>query len=277
MPPKSDMREAEIGRLYALPLDEFTPARDELARRLGNEGDRERAKEVKRLRKPSLAAWALNQVRRDDPRGVEELLAAGEQLRGSTERLLSGETREAFERAIAEERRLVQELAHHGERQLLAAGHSVTAGAQNKLVATLRAVARDSGARELLSAGRLVRDHEISDLGLDVSPAADQKVSNREPDASAESEAADRAKFARKVRSLRQRLERAQGRLQKTEGQVRAAEHRVEEAQHQAARATSALEREEAGARQARGSAHEAGERVAELEASLRKLESTGG
>ena len=46
----------EVDALYALPLDEFTKARDALAKS-------ERDPSIRKLRKPSAAAWALNQAR----------------------------------------------------------------------------------------------------------------------------------------------------------------------------------------------------------------------
>ena len=54
--------EEEIDSLYAGPLDEFVRERDELARRLNREGDREACARVKALRKPTVGAWALNQA-----------------------------------------------------------------------------------------------------------------------------------------------------------------------------------------------------------------------
>ncbi len=54
--------EEELDRLYALPLNEFTAARDDVAKRLRGEGERELADEVKQLRKPPIAAWLVNQL-----------------------------------------------------------------------------------------------------------------------------------------------------------------------------------------------------------------------
>src|SRR5437868_2942872 len=48
--------------LYQVPLDEFTAARDALAARLKAAGDAPGAAAIKRLRKPSLPAWAANQI-----------------------------------------------------------------------------------------------------------------------------------------------------------------------------------------------------------------------
>jgi hypothetical protein len=45
--------ERELDALYQLPLDQFTSARDELAKRLRADGQAERAEQVKALRKIS--------------------------------------------------------------------------------------------------------------------------------------------------------------------------------------------------------------------------------
>ena len=53
--------DTEIDRLYQLPLDEFTAARNALAKEVA--GPRSRMPEIRRLvQKPPLAAWAINQV-----------------------------------------------------------------------------------------------------------------------------------------------------------------------------------------------------------------------
>src|SRR4051794_41911269 len=63
----------DIDRLYGLPLAEFTAARNALAKELGGE----EGKGVKALRKPSAAAWALNQAVREAPDKLAEVLTAG--------------------------------------------------------------------------------------------------------------------------------------------------------------------------------------------------------
>ena len=49
--------EDEIARLYQLPLDEFTSARNALAKRAGSD-----AAGIRALTKPSVPAWAVNQL-----------------------------------------------------------------------------------------------------------------------------------------------------------------------------------------------------------------------
>ncbi|MDQ4005357.1 MAG: hypothetical protein M3135_03525, partial [Actinomycetota bacterium] len=75
----AELRDAD--ELYDLRPEEFTAARDGLVRSLKDAGDGDAAAEVKKLRRPTVVAWALNQLVRRHRRRVEELIAAGEALR----------------------------------------------------------------------------------------------------------------------------------------------------------------------------------------------------
>jgi hypothetical protein len=258
--------DAAIDELYALPLDEFTPARDELARRLRREGDGDAGAEVKRLRKPSMAAWALNQVRRNRRRESEELLEAGERLRERQEKLLAGGDREPFQEAEAEERRLVGELAGHAERELADAGRPVSAAVAEKLRATLHAAASDPEARAALAAGRLVRDHEASGLGpgAPASGAAAKAPKRRRKPSARETAAQER-----KARRLEERLARARERQSELDEETAEAGRRVRESRREADRAAAALEKAQAAEERARGRAEKAADAVTELETEL--------
>jgi hypothetical protein len=70
-----------IDRLYGLPPDEFTHARDDAVRELRKDGLRAEAARVKALRKPTAAAAAVNQLVRRHRRDVERFLSAAESLR----------------------------------------------------------------------------------------------------------------------------------------------------------------------------------------------------
>ena len=50
--------------LYGLPLDRFVAERGALAKALRADGRRDEASRVAALRKPSVAAWAVNQLAR---------------------------------------------------------------------------------------------------------------------------------------------------------------------------------------------------------------------
>ncbi|HSJ52075.1 MAG TPA: hypothetical protein VLA90_12460, partial [Actinomycetota bacterium] len=66
--------ERRIDELYSGPPDAFVAGRDALAAELKGAGDAEKAKLVKGLRKPVVAAWALNRLAREDPTGVAALV-----------------------------------------------------------------------------------------------------------------------------------------------------------------------------------------------------------
>ena len=68
---------ADVDHLYALPLEEFTPARDAAAKEIRKAGDRETAAIVAKLPKPTPAAWTANQVAREQPDLIEALLDGG--------------------------------------------------------------------------------------------------------------------------------------------------------------------------------------------------------
>jgi hypothetical protein len=268
MAERNDGHEEQIDRLYALPLGEFTAARDELARRLRGEGERDAAAEVKRLRKPSVAAWALNQVRRSDPQQVDELIAAGRRLREAQDQLLAGGDREPLDQASDAERQLVGELARRAERELESADRSVTAAVQEKLRSTLHAVATDEEARERLASGRLVGEHAPSALG----PLLDTEgrpgpAPRREREKRAPKEAP-----TRRARQLTERLERTRAKQRELDEELSEAGRRLRDARREAARAASALERAEAAEERARRRVEETGDRAAELEAALREL-----
>jgi hypothetical protein len=146
--------------LYALPPAEFTRARDERAKALRKEGKREEADAVKALRKPTVAAWALNQLAHRRAKDLERLLAAGEKLRAAQEELLAGGDRGAFQTAAAKERDEVAKLASQASELAAEAGERATPALREKISATLHAAALDEETGEELRAGRLVRERE---------------------------------------------------------------------------------------------------------------------
>ncbi|MGH2789258.1 MAG: hypothetical protein ACRDJV_15380, partial [Actinomycetota bacterium] len=90
-----------LDALYALPLEDFTAARNELVRQLQDAGDKGTAEEVRSLRKPSLAAWAVNQLARRHTDELRKLLDLRE--------LASGDA-SALRAAATERRKLVASL-----------------------------------------------------------------------------------------------------------------------------------------------------------------------
>ena len=71
----------EVDELFKLPLAEFTDARNELAKRLKQNGRANDANLVKTLTKPSVSAWTVNQLYWNHRDEFETLLAAGQRVR----------------------------------------------------------------------------------------------------------------------------------------------------------------------------------------------------
>jgi hypothetical protein len=82
-------------RLYAEPLSTFTAARDAAAKGAGSgEGaDKELAARVKALKKPSVAAWAMNLLVRREAEQIDQVLALGESLRTAAESMAGDDLR----------------------------------------------------------------------------------------------------------------------------------------------------------------------------------------
>jgi uncharacterized protein YhaN len=75
----------QIDHLYQLPLDEFTGARNALAKDSGDAA-------IKKLEKPSLAAWAVNQLYWQQRKLYDELIKTSGQVRTAHKQMLAGKS-----------------------------------------------------------------------------------------------------------------------------------------------------------------------------------------
>ena len=158
------MEEPEIDRLYALPLDAFTQARDQLAARLRTAGDAAEAARVKAMRKPTAPAWAVNQLARRYPKQVEVLIAASDRLRRSQQDLLEGGTAGDLWEATLAEREAVGELMKAAEWILKESDLGTSRAALDRISDTLYAAAADPTGRTLLRRGLIT--HEMRRAGF---------------------------------------------------------------------------------------------------------------
>jgi hypothetical protein len=162
----SALAASQVGdELFGLPPEEFVAARDELARRLRREGEAEAAKRVKALRRPSLSAWAVNQLARGQGPGLGPLLAAGERLRAAHQAALAGEGAAELREAAKAERDAVASLVTDAMELLREAGHPATDATRDRVAATLHAAAASPEAADLVRDGRLTADLDPSGFG----------------------------------------------------------------------------------------------------------------
>ncbi|HEX9410784.1 MAG TPA: hypothetical protein VF986_03705 [Actinomycetota bacterium] len=149
--------EKEIDRLFELPPEEFIAGRDELAKRMKAEGRTEEAAQVRSLRRPTVAAWAANQVARRHPDDVKELLEAGAALRQTQRKVLSGVRAGGFREGMERRRQVVNRLTKAAEKVLRDSGHA-SAGAAEAVTATLEAASLDDEVADQVRAARLSKE-----------------------------------------------------------------------------------------------------------------------
>jgi hypothetical protein len=238
--------EAEIDRLYGLPLEEFTKERNELARRLKAEGNQVGEATVRALAKPTVVAWVVNQLARREPEQIGTLASAA----GAQERALSAADGDALRQAMADEREVLRSLAAAARQLLREAGRG--AGAVERVSSTLAAAAADPETRALLERGRLQTEVTPSGFtalsGLQARARPRQAAPGRPGDELAQrrrerAEAAERARRLRaELRDLRKQAREAERAAIDLEREAATARTRADELRAQVERLERELE-----------------------------------
>lgn len=240
------MGDARVDALYGVPPGQFVEQRDALARALKAEGKGEEAKAVARLRRPAVAAWAIDQVARERRADVEALLRADDRLRASQAGAADPLELRA---ALQEQRERLRAVVRAAEEKLQAAARSAQARA---IQATLLAAA--GGGKEMRE--RLLRgtlDEELEAPGFDALSAAAPAGAARPPTAVERAVQRVERQGLRKARAAREAARRT---ARARERAARKQETKAEVAARIAAKAAQA-------ATQARDAAERAAERAA--------------
>ena len=148
------MSDPEISALYRVAPEGFIEARDALAKRLREDGRGDDASTVKKLRRPTVAAWALDQLAEDVPDAIGELLAAGADLAGAQRATLSGRDPSALRDATARRREPMAGLTQIGGGRAAGRGTLPDPHVED-IRGTLEAASVDDEVGERLRAGTL--------------------------------------------------------------------------------------------------------------------------
>jgi hypothetical protein len=183
--------------LYSLPLEEFTAARNALAKT---------DPEAKGLRKPSVAAYAVNQLARRHRDELDAFLGAAAELRQA--QLRGGDIRDA----TAEQRHALQRLLQLAGEY---AGSAQSDGARQRRPAG----PADALAAALVGGGGRARAREPAGFGSLVTGPAPKRRQQAEPKRDREAE-----------RKAREALRAAQAELREAEAGLDAAQRRRDEA-----------------------------------------------
>ena len=241
------MPDRELDQLYAAAPDRFVETRKELAQALRSSGRDKAAAYVRSLRKPTVAASAINRAVHANRHQVSDVIAAARELRRAHARAMEkgGGDRRFLRDAAAQERGAVTAMADTAAETLERDGATPSADVLRRIRETLDAVALDEDVMERFARGRLEREARAAGLSLPV-----EGPSKRTPD-----RAADRA-AARKARDAERELGRARR-------AVEAKQNAVERARAQRDRADAALNKADQELRTARATLERAERKVA--------------
>jgi hypothetical protein len=243
----TDLIGQAIADLYSGDPDAFVARRRELAAEARAAGDREAAKAIAGLGKPTRSAWAVNRLVHSDPEVPAGLAELGDKLRAG-EAALDGASIRELSRA---RRELIEALTR---RALTGAGQGQASAAMREEVSdTFSAALADPGVAEQVAAGRLVRAAHWAGFGPGIGTAAGATPA-RAPSATGAKKAVP-PKSARKETAEREAAESeaaeregtGPGELVERERQRRAA---MAEAEQAVAKASSQAEAAEAAERE---------------------------
>ncbi|MBN9097643.1 MAG: hypothetical protein J0I49_05970 [Pseudonocardia sp.] len=269
--------------LYATNPDDFVPARDDAVARAKEAGDKDLARAVGRLRRPTKAAWLANLLARHRAEQLDGLLALAGDL-ADAQRTLDGATL----RALSSQRsRLVAAMSREAGRLAAQAGDSAGESVIRDVSGILEAALADPGVAEEVRAGRLTRTVSYSGFGPEAgsgpvptrrppprppTPAGDdQQIGDRDAGDGAAAGADDpgRAERERAEHDAQERAERERAERQRLAREREERDRALAEAEAAESRARDRQEADEAARVEAEQDHADARSRVADLAAEL--------
>ena len=228
--------ESELDRLYGLPLEEFTQARNDAAKQARAE-DRRAAEVIAKAPKPTQAAWAVNQLARNQPKQVQTLL-------GTADRLRSAESPQALRKAMRDQREALDTLIRTAREQ-----HGLNQALLDRMRGTLQAATVDDEARGLLELGRFTKEQQAVGFGPLPAPERHRASSSRGAERkrrdrrAAERAERELASSSERTRSAKAELEEAVAAAQDAKAAVEAAQTRLVRAEREEAQARSKVDK----------------------------------
>ena len=161
--------------LYGLPPDEFVPARDDRVAAAKEAGNRDLARALARLRRPTKAAWLANLLARHRTEQLDGLVAlarslaqAQQELDGDALRALSGQRHRA-----------VAAMARDAGRLAARRGEAVSDALVREVAGILDAALADPAVAEEVRAGRLTKTVRYSGFGPAGRPGRRRRLRGR--------------------------------------------------------------------------------------------------
>ena len=233
----SAMLDERLDEVYRTHPGGFVAARDRLVKELRAAGDREAAERVRKLRRPTVAAWLVNRAALSAPKAVEGFAEASRRLEDAQVRALEGgdEGGSEWRGAAAREREAAAAVLAAAEAAAREDGHPATKRALELVDETLRAASADEDLRGRVVAGRVERERSAATLGT---PVLADVPRRRAPPAKAREAGRARRELARLERQLADataREERLRSRADEAADALRRAKEDLADARRRAA------------------------------------------
>jgi hypothetical protein len=212
----------EISRLYQLSLDEFTAARNALAKETGDSA-------VKKLEKPNLAAWAVNQLYWRERKLYDDVVKTSGQLRTAYKQMLEGKPADV--RAVEVFHNEAMRKAKDAIRHILEeAGNKGADAIMMPVAETLDALPTTDPPGRLTKPLRRTGFEALQGVTIAARPHQPDKSESKKPAAAEKGSAKDAEKDRLKREAHQQELAMAKERLRFAEAAEREAEASVDRA-----------------------------------------------
>jgi hypothetical protein len=204
-----------LDELYREHPERFTAGRNRLVNELRNAGERDEAERIKKLRRPTMAAWLINRAALSSPKELEQFAEASRELEEAQARALEGKDDGAseFRAAAAREREATAAIVELARNTVADADHTVSERALELVGETLRAAAADPELRERVLRGRVEREQSAATLGTPAAVSLPKRGSRP-------AKRREAAEARREVEQLEAELAEAETRQERLQAQV---------------------------------------------------------
>ena len=262
--------ESDVDALFRLPLAEFTGARNALAAQLKKDGRGAEAADVKALGKPSVSAWAVNQLYWNHREAFDKLIASGERFH-KAQSARSGAKVTDMRAAMDARREALTTLSDLAAQVLRDGGHSPSPDTIHRITTTLEGVSAYASRDDGPQLGRLT--HDIDPPGFESFGSfvpVKQKAEGRKQEAGAGGRRQEAGSTKRVDADERKSEEAVKEKLTAAKTSLQDAKKSLTEAQARVRSLEAAKIRAQADVRQAEERLKEAAKRARSVEEDLK-------
>lgn len=261
--------EDDVNALFKLPLAEFTGSRNDLAARLKRAGRADDASLVKTLAKPSVSAWAVNQLYWKYRDTFDQLLTASQRFREAPTSNAAN-----MHGSLDARRDALAHLSDLASALLLDAGHNPTPDTIHRITTTLEAISAYARPSDRLTLGRLTHDVDPPGFESLASLITVTGTTERNAEPASVTPSQETVKAATKPATLpASDVQKVREAEERRRARIADAKVTLQEAKRSLAEARSVVQRLEAAQKKAHAEAKEADREVKEAEKRLREAE----